>query len=177
MKWIEAGDIKYWVTARRRHCEQMLPALVRRLISATAPTIVKIDFPINDSVTTGGWDGELETPFVSPFFPAGVSGCEMGVDPSPGKKAESDYVFRTKNANGLTKKASSFVFVTPRPWPGRNEWQNAKRKKNTWKDVRVIAADGLELWLESAPAVALWLARQLGKVPVGIRDLEAAWEE
>ena len=44
--------------------------------------------------------------------------------------------------------------------------------------MRVIAADALELWLESAPAVALWLARQIGKVVSGgVRDLEAFWEE
>ncbi len=39
-------------------------------------------------------------------------------------------------------------------------------------------ADTLELWLDSAPAVALWLAKQIGKVVSGgIRDLENVWEE
>src|SRR5687768_13255297 len=117
MKWIDAGDIKYWVTAKRRHCEETLPELVRRLISATATTIAKIDFPSGDSVTTGGWDGVLNTPSISPFFPSGVSGWEIGVDKTPGKKAKSDYDIRSADPHGLKKEESTFVFVTPRPWP------------------------------------------------------------
>jgi hypothetical protein len=177
MKWIDAGDIKYWLTAKRRHCEETLPELVRRLISATAPTIAKIDFPSGDSVTTGGWDGVLDTPSISPFFPSGVSGWEMGVDDTPGKKADSDYDTRTADPRGLKKEESTFVFVTPRPWPDRHEWETSKTDAKIWKGVRVVAASGLETWLESAPAVALWLARQIGKAPDAIRDLESAWEE
>jgi hypothetical protein len=177
MKWINAGDIRYWVTARRRHCEQTIPELIRRLISATAPTIVKIDFPSGDSVTTAGWDGYLDTPSMSPFFPTGISGWEMGVDATPGKKAAKDYATRTRKPLGLTKRDSTFVFVTPRAWPGRSKFEIEKRRKKAWKDIRTVAADGLEQWLESAPAVALWLARQLDKAPDSIRDLEAAWEE
>lgn len=177
MKWIDAGDIKYWVTAKRRHCEEMLPELVRRLISATASSITKIDFPSGDSVTTGGWDGYLDTPSISPFFPSGISGWEMGVDDSPGKKAEGDYSTRTADPRGLKKDESTFVFVTPRPWPDRNEWEAAKQEEKIWKGVRTIAASGLESWLESAPVVALWLASQLGKAPDAIRDLESVWEE
>src|ERR1700691_5620341 len=56
MKWIDAGDIKHWVTAKRRHCEEKLPELLRRLIAASASTITRLDFPSGDSVTTGGWD-------------------------------------------------------------------------------------------------------------------------
>jgi len=97
MKWIEAGDLKHWVTAKRRHCEGLLPELLRRLIAASASTMTRLDFPSGDSVTTGGWDGHLETPDISPFFPAGISGWEMGVEPTTGKKAESDYRARTKN--------------------------------------------------------------------------------
>jgi hypothetical protein len=177
MKWMDAGDIKYWLTAKRRHCEETLPELVRRLISATAPTIAKIDFPSGDSVTTGGWDGVLDTPSISPFFPSGVSGWEMGVDDTPGKKADSDYDTRTADPRGLKKEESTFVFVTPRPWPDRHEWETSKTDAKIWKGVRVVAASGLETWLESAPAVALWLARQIGKAPDAIRDLESAWEE
>jgi hypothetical protein len=135
MKWIDTGDHKKWVTSQRRHCEATLPELIRRLILATAASVSRIDFPTGDSVTTGGWDGYLETGTHSPFFPTGVSGWEMGVDPSPGKKAESDYVTRTAKPAGLAKSKSTFVFVTPRPWPQRRQWEISKRKARRWKSA------------------------------------------
>ena len=179
MKWINAGDIKNWINSNQRHCAQTLPELVRRLILAhTANAVEEFDFPGGDSIATGGWDGRLRTPVVSPFFPNGASGWEIGTEKSAPQKAESDYKKRTADPMGLSLKDTVFVFVTPRPWPGRVKWQSDKRASGRWKDVRVINADGLEQWLDSAPAVALWLARQIGKVVSGgIRDLETFWEE
>ncbi len=179
MKWIDAGDIKNWVNGKQRHCQDTLPELVRRLILAhTANAVDEFDFPSGDSVATGGWDGRLKTLVVSPFFPSGSSGWEIGTEKSAQTKAEEDYTKRTSDPLGLEVADTTFVFVTPRPWPGRVKWQNDKRSSGTWKDVRVINADGVEQWLESAPAVALWLARQIGKVVSNrIRDLEAVWEE
>lgn len=178
MKWIDAGDIRNWITSRQRHCQQILPELVRRLISATTSSVEEIDFPSGDSIATGGWDGRLKTAVVVPFFPSGTSGWEISAKNSPGKKADEDYAKRTADPLGLLPKDTTFVFVTPCSWPERGKWQNDKRATGTWKDVRVINVDGLEQWLDSVPAVALWLARQIGKVVSGgIRDLEAVWEE
>ena len=177
MKWITAGDLKNWVTSERRHCEQTLPELIQRLILETASGVSRITFPSGDSVTTAGWDGNLETRSVSPFFPRGISGWEIGVEPSPEKKADKDYAGRSRKPLGLVKKESTFVFVTPRPFPKRTEWEARKRRGKVWADVRVIAADELVTWLDSRPSVALWLARQLKKTPTGVRDLGAAWDE
>lgn len=178
MKWITAADIKNWVSTNSRHCQETLPELMRRLILGTAASVERIEFPCGDSVTTGGWDGTLETTSSSPFFPQGVSGWEIGVEASAKTKADGDYQKRTDIPLGLVKSESTFVFVTPRVWPRRSQWEKDKKDKKDWKSIRVIAADDLELWLASAPAVALWLARQLGKViSGGIRDLEAIWEE
>ena len=87
MKWIDAGDIRNWITGKQRHCQQTLPELVRRLIFATTSSVEEIDFPSGDSIATGGWDGRLKTAVVVPFFPNGTSGWEIGVEKSPGKKA------------------------------------------------------------------------------------------
>jgi len=156
-----------------------LPELVRRLILAhTGNTVDEFDFPSGDSVATSGWDGRLKTSVVSPFFPNGPSGWEIGTEKSAQSKAERDYAKRSSDPLGFAATNTTFVFVTPRAWPSRVKWQAAKRLTTTWKDVRVINSDGLEQWLESSPAVALWLARQIGKVVSnGIRDLEAFWEE
>ncbi len=178
MNWIEAGDIKNWVTSKRRDCEQTLPELIQRLILATATSVSRVDFPSGDNVAIGGWDGYLETTSESPYFPKGISGWEMGVEPSPGKKADRDYAARTARPGGLVKSRSSFVFVTPRPWPKRREWESEKRRARRWKHVRAIAGDELEQWLVSAPAVSLWLARKIGKlISNDIRDLEGVWDE
>ncbi len=84
---------------------------------------------------------------------------------------------RTADPLGFDRAETSFVFVTPRAWPGRVEWQNDKRASGTWKDVRVIAADGIEQWLDLTPAIALWLGRKIKGLADSIRDLEGFWEE
>ena len=179
MKWISAGDITNWANTNQRRCQDTLPELVRRLILAhTANTIHEFDFPSGDSVTTGGWDGRLKTPVVSPFFPSGSSGWEIGTEKSAQTKADADYIKRTTDPLGMTLNETTFVFVTPRSFPKRAKWQNEKQTSGVWKDVKVIAADALEQWLDITPAVALWFARQIGKVlSNGVRDLEAVWEE
>src|SRR5437899_437843 len=138
MKWIDAGDIKNWVHSKQRHCAQTLPELIRRLIFATASSIEEIDFPCGDSITTGGWDGRLKTSVVSPFFPTGSSGWEISVEASPEKKADADYKKRTADPLGLRLGETTFVFVTPRPWPGRGKWQGRKGRSSKWKGIRVM---------------------------------------
>lgn len=107
-----------------------------------------------------------------------MSGWEIGIENSAARKAEEDYGKRTADPLDLTLRETTFVFVTPRSWPGREKWVRDKRAAGLWKDIRVIGAAALEQWIDSAPAVALWLAKHIGKVvPGGIRDIESAWEE
>ena len=54
-----------------------------------------------------------------------------------------------------------FVFVTPRNWPGKNEWAGLKDPSGDWKAVRVCDASDLEQWLETAVAPRIWLADEL----------------
>ncbi len=179
MKWINASDITNWANTKQRQCQDTLPELVRRLILAhTANVINEFDFPSGDSVANGGWDGRLKTPFVSPFFPSGHSGWEIGTEKSAQTKADKEYKKRSDNPLGMVLNETTFVFVTPRSFPKRTNWQSVKQATKKWKDVKVIAADGLEQWLATTPAVGLWFARKIGKVVSnGIRDLEAFWEE
>ena len=177
MKWIDVGDIKNWVNGKQRHCAQTLPELIRRLIFATSSTIEEINFPSGDSVANGGWDGYLKTPNISPLFPSGISAWEIGTEKTPGTKADADYLKRTSDSLGVNKNEASFVFVTPHPWPKGKEWERKKKSLGEWRDVRVVSSDHLELWLESAPAVALWLGRQIKGLSDQIRDIEGFWEE
>lgn len=177
MKWITASDIRNWSNTSQRDCASLLPELLRRLILATATSVEEINFPSGDSIASGGWDGHLAANTTSPFFPSGSSGWELGVKTSVNTKAEDDYAKRTKDSLGMEPSKSSFVFVTPRPWSNRLKWLNHKKALGIWKDVVAIDSDLLEQWLETAPAVSLWLANHLSKTTSGVRGIEGFWEE
>jgi len=179
MKFITAQDITNWANTKQKECQQYLPELIQRLIfaSASKKDIKKIEFPSGDSVALSGWDGILTLNYESPFFPNKSSAWEIGADKSPGVKAESDYKKRTKDPLDVKPKNSTYVFVTPRSWPKRGAWIDKKKATKEWGNVRVINADNIELWLESTPAVALWLAKKINKVTGSIIDIENYWEE
>lgn len=177
MKWITATEIAQWAEKDSRQAQEKLPELVRMLIQATAPSIQRIDFPCDSSVTTGGWDGHLETESHAQFFPDGLSKWELGTKKSPQKKANKDYENRKITPLGVNPKEATYIAVTTRSWPKRSEWESGKRAEGHWKDVRAIAVDELELWLTSAHGVALWFAQLIQKVTPGIRSLETMWEE
>ena len=46
-----------------------------------------------------------------------------------------------------------------------------------WASVRVLDADDLDTWIESCPAVHLWLSRELGKYTDDALDLDTYWSE
>jgi hypothetical protein len=96
----------------------------------------------------------------------------MGCDREASRKAQGDFDARRGGADAGT----AFVFVTPRRWRGKEKWARARRAELIWRDVQVLDADDLELWLEKAPAVALWLGEQLGMAVAGLHSVEAWWE-
>jgi len=174
MNWTTAGDLERWadtLDARAR-----LPQLVRKLIFATDDTIVKRDFPAGEGVQRTGWDGMLESAAGSDFVPLGISRWEMGVDKDPRSKAEGDFEKREKEPLGVDQSQTSFVFVTPRKWSKKLDWQQEKQALGIWKDVRVYDSSNLEEWLETAPAVDAWLARTTGRRPHGVVDIGEHWD-
>jgi transcriptional regulator with XRE-family HTH domain len=171
-----------WVTARRleewagtQPASSMLPQLVRRLIRATASKLTRLEAPAGEQVQRPGWDGLATTLGRDEFVPQGLSVWEMGVDKDPSRKANSDFMKRLKKAAGITKRKTTFIFVTPRKWQTKADWAKKKTVLNHWKEVRVYDSATLEEWLERAPAVDAWLARQLGVRPDGVLDSDEYW--
>ena len=82
---------------------------------------------------------------------------------------------RSADPLGIDPSQTTFVFVTPRRWAGKEGWATEKRKVGPWREVRVLDADNLEAWLTLAPAVHEWISRLLGKNPGGVQDLESFW--
>ena len=92
-------------------------------------------------------------------------------------KADKDYAKRSADPLGLDPTQTTFVFVTPQRFPGKDAWVAAKRADAIWRDVRAIDGDDLVHWLETCPAVAQWLAVKIGRRPRGLRNVEEAWAE
>jgi hypothetical protein len=97
------------------------------------------------------------------------------VEDNPKAQAEENFKKRTKNSQGLEKKKTSFVFVTPRKWQKKAEWCREKLALGIWKDVRVYDSATLEEWLDRSRAVDAWLAGILGRRPEGLTVIDEYW--
>ena len=156
---------------------QKLPSVVRRLIHATVDNPRLVQLPADEGTGRSSWDGIVECDAGNAWVPSGTSVWEMGTDLRVKAKADSEYGKRTAKPDSIIPAKSTFVFVTPRKWEGKRKWQQAKRAEGIWQSVCAWDCADLEEWLERAPAVDMWLARLLRKLPsTGISDPLARWE-
>ena len=175
MRWVNSTDLDAW--ADRLDSRSRMPEVIRRLIHATVELPRKVDFPCEESIQLGGWDGIAEVEESHVYVPVGYSGWELGSSQDVKSKADDDYESRTKNPGVLEPTKTTFVFVTPRRWGNKEKWAEARRAEGHWADVRAYDADDIEQWLELAPAVGAWLAVVIGKYPPGIQSLTDFWSE
>ena len=171
---IKARQIHDWpkgnLDARR-----LLPVLLRKLVHSTGDDLHQVDFPGYDNAERAGWDGWIETGAATPWVPDGKSGWEFGTSQDPRRKAEHDYTARLASVPSTERAECTFVFVTPRNWPGKTEWAKDKRAAGDWKDVRALDASDLEQWLEQSIPAQIWLAEQLGLPADGFETLDRCW--
>lgn len=177
VRWINATDLSQW--GERRDGQASMPELLGRLIYATVGPAAQIRFPSDDSVHHPGWDGVcLTAEGAGPFVPQGASVWEIGSQRSGVRgKADKDFVKRSAQSLGRDAAETVFVFVTPQRFQGKDAWVAEKRALGLWRDVVAIDADDLVHWLETAPAVAQWLAVRIGRRPAGLRNMEEVWAE
>lgn len=176
VRWITAQDLSDW--ADRTDGAVSLPTLISNLILATHGPAAKLRFPSDEGVRHGGWDGWSLVETGSTYVPQGEAGWEIGSQRSNiSQKATEDYRKRTEKPSPIDAATSTYVFVTPRHWPKKDEWAKARRNEGVWKDVRVYDANDLVHWIEQTPAIGLWLATRLRKRPEGARQLEEVWDE
>ena len=175
---IKAGQIEDWAEGNiaARH---MLSVLLRKLIHSTGHELRQVDFPGYDNAERKGWDGWIEADAATPWIPEGKSGWEFGTNKNSKGKAERDYANRASVP--LDEKAEcTFVFVTPRNWPGKIDWARNKQAEGGWKAVRAFDASDLEQWLEESIPAQMWLAEQLAMPVSGFETLgqcRQRWEE
>lgn len=175
LNWLDSTELDRW--ADHRNAQALLPRVIRRLIYGISDDLHRVDFPGGSSVQQRGWDGIVETGgSENVFVPAGVSGWEVSAAKKPEKEAQENFKKRTDYPLGLDRKSTTFVFVTPRRFPSKRDWEQARREEGLWSDVRAYDAENLVSWLEQVPGEAAWFAEQLGRPVTQIRSLEDAWK-
>ena len=161
----DATDFIHW--ADRPDAFHQLPNLIRRLAMEIWPKPDYIDIPGGSSVRLGGFDGQVGVKCGNPWIPSGDSALEMSCDKNIKQKATNEYVKRTECPRDVNISNTTFIFVTPRRWPGKRQWARDRKEECLWADVRVIDADDLVAWIEQCPTVEYWFARLIGKIPAG----------
>ena len=173
---VRARDIEAWaersIAARSR-----LAVFLRTLVSSTGRGVTKLDIPGNDDAERPGWDGNVEATQGTPWIPEGVSGWEFGANLNPKAKADSDFAKSVKAVSQVERERTTFVFVTPRHWPGKGDWVKVQKAKEKWRDVRAYDSSDLEQWVELSIAAQTWLAHETGKPTRGVRTLNQCWTD
>jgi hypothetical protein len=169
----DATDLERW--ADQRSAQADLPRLIRRLIRHENDQVQRVEMRGGEGVGLPGYDGVVEATRATSFVPDGLSVWEMGTSEDPAGKATEDYKTRTVDSLGVDKASATFVFVTPRRWRKKKDWEDKRRKEGKWRDVRVLDADDIEQALEEAAAVRIWLSELLDMPALGVATIEEWW--
>lgn len=172
---IRAEHLNAW--AGRYTAPAEFPRLVRLLLWALLRAPRAINFPADEAVRLAGYDGQLDIATTEAGLPEGLSVWELGTNSGIKAKADEDYEKRTKNSVGVDRASTTYVFATPRTWPGKAAWAQARSDERIWRRVLAFDAEDLLQWMEQSPAVAVWFGRITGLVPRGIRDLQGSLED
>jgi addiction module HigA family antidote len=173
---IKATDIERWVE-RNISARTRLSVLLRMLVNSTGSSITKIDFPGNNDAERPGWDGYIDSAQPTPWIPDGLSGWEFGTNQDIKGKADGDFTKSVKATTKAERDQMTFVFVTPRHWPGKESWIKDNKAKGQWKDIRAYDSSDLEQWLEQSIAAQAWFANETNRSSDGVRSLDKCWAD
>jgi addiction module HigA family antidote len=162
--WADSG-----IAARYR-----LAVLLRTLVHSTGQRLLEVDFPANDDAERPGSDGIVRSDEATPWIPLGESRWEFGVNKRVSQKAQKDYA-KSIDDSSIDHRNCTFVFVTPRSWPSKTKWRDARRGEQRWRDVRVYDSSDLEQWIEQSISTQVWLANELGDATTGAWSLDERW--
>ena len=169
----KANDIEVW--ANNIDSRAKLAALLRILVHSSCDGLQKVVFPAHDDSQQPGWDGEIQTTVGNPWVPTGSSGWEFGVNKDIKSKADRDFAKCVKAIPKAERLEMTFIFVTPRRWPGKNTWRESHTAKMRWKDVWVWDSSDLEQWMEQSIPAQVWFANEMGREHHGTKSLDRCW--
>jgi hypothetical protein len=170
----DAADIARWADERIEARDEF-PRLLRALINARGDQLTSNDMRAGKGVDVPGYDGIVEARRSTSFVPSGLSVWELGTGADVLAKANKSYRDRTKNSLGIDKTTTTFVFATPRQWPGKQAWIQRKRDEGEWANVIALDVSDIETALEAAPAVHIRFSEMVGKVAAGAATIEDWW--
>ncbi len=168
---VDGTQLSQWAATRDSH--DRFPELIRRLLAST-PGVTNVSVRSGEGVAAPGWDGRAESVGTA-YLPSGSLCFEFGVGSQPKVKAGEDYEKRRDDPQGAIPADMTFVFITPRRWPGAAKWASARRAEGVFAGVQVLDADDLEGWLQATPAVHHWISEVLGRHPRDAETLERWW--
>ena len=149
---ITANKIDEW--ANTADCRVKLPLLIRKLIYENINDLSKCKFPsLEQTTSSSGFDGILESNEETQYVPKGVSVWEMGCNKDKKGKADDDYDKRKEDPLSTAPKETVYIQVSPRIWKDEKikEWCDEKNQDNFWKDVILLDAKDLEEWINNTP--------------------------
>lgn len=177
---ITATELEDWAKKEPRRAQELLPELIIKLILGSSSKINKYNFPIEKGIQYSGYDGVLESFESTPYFPNGKSVWEFGTNESLLSKFTSDLKKRSENSLGVDIPTTVFIFCSLKQWNHKTsieEITNTSKKDYPWKDIHIIDASTLYLWIESCPAASTWLAEKIGKNTQGFQTIEKYWQD
>lgn len=176
MEIITAKKLESLSTEKQREFESLLPLLVKKLILHSCTTIKSIRMPHGEDIWAPGFDGVIHCVEQTPYVPSGYSVWEFGTSKNAEKKANDDYNKRTLNSLGVSKKETSFCFVSTKVWAFSKmaEWEN---EHTDWKQAKIYDASVLCDWINSQPAVCAWFMEALFDADIDFSTLEHAWDQ
>ena len=167
-------EIEAW--SRRLDSRGQFPGVVRMLINRNNDQITRLDMRDAEGTGAHGYDGIVEALRGSTLVPAGRSVWEMGVNEDATAKANKNYNERTENPLGENQADTTFVFVTPQRWDGKDKWAKKREEAGPWKAVRVLDVSNLMQGLEEARAVHVRFSEMLGKPATSMESIEYWWK-
>ena len=171
---IRANQIEQWVTDNIQS-RTRLSVFLRTLVHSTVRDLRNVDFPGNDDAERSGWDGFVEAGEGTPWIPVGRSGWEFGTNKDVKTKADKDFDKSVKAVVQKEREETTFVFVTPRRWNGKDAWVATAKSKGLWKDVCAYDACDLEQWLEQSLPAQAWFANETHIPSQDVRSLDKCW--
>ena len=172
---IRAAQIERW--SEDIASRQKLPVLMRKLVHAVGEGLERVDFPGYDNAERHGWDGLVEAAVATTWIPRGKSGWELSTRKDIREKVDEDYAARMASVPAEERAEYTFIFVTARNWPGKDQWVKKKMALGHWREVRAYDASNLEQWAEHSATAQIWLAELLDISVEGYRSLERCWQD
>ncbi|HHP9139898.1 TPA: hypothetical protein ACSJWK_001083 [Listeria monocytogenes] len=169
-----------WSRENNRRAQEILPEIVGRLILSSFNQIKDFNLPYGKGIQFPGYDGYLNVDESTNYVPQGVSVFEFGTNENILNKFDEDIKKRSENPLNITKETTNFIFVSSKIWKHKISIPDKiiETKKNyTWKDIKILDAQIVCLWLDENPAVSIWLSEIINGNISGISTVEKYWDE